>query len=190
MLDVYDEASAAALDLPSLCGLVLERGDHSLEEWLAKQTHNLDMMDQRNILYKISRAVQFLHDSWVVHRDLKPGNVVIFSSNLFTLKLIDLGSACRRGDPAPIEYTLRYAPPEIVTAHKNRDPTIIAHPSTDMWSLGLIFWEVLVGEPLFGNKFTEEEVDLICSSMTDRREMPLSLCLGDGYVVWHPALTL
>lgn len=128
-----------------------------MDEWLGKQS-TLDPMDQRNVLYKISKALQFLHQQRIVHRDLKPGNAVVYSANLFTLKLIDLGSACQRGEEASIEYTLRYAAPEIVKAHFENATSVTAHPSADMWSLGLIFWEVLVGEPLFGPKYSEQEV--------------------------------
>ena len=158
MLDAYDGTMNEVLGLPPLPCIVLERGDMSLEDLMTKQTIVLDHMNQRNLLYKIVMAVQFLHERKIVHRDLKPGNIVVFSSNLFTLKLIDLGSACRQGEEAPIEYTLRYAAPEVVSLHLKKVPLIKAHPTSDMWSLGLIFWEVLVGEPLFGQNYTEEEV--------------------------------
>jgi len=158
VLDVYDGQTNEALGLPPFCCIVLERGDMSLQDMLAEQTVVLDHMNQRNLLYKIVMALQFLHERRIIHRDLKPGNIVVFSSNLFTIKLIDLGSACKQGEDAPIEYTLRYAAPEVVSLHLKGAPLINAHPSSDMWALGLIFWEVLVGEPLFGQKYTEEEV--------------------------------
>jgi len=156
-LDIYDGGANEALGLPPLPCIVLERGDSSLEDWLGKQSRMLDQMDQRSILYKISRALQFLHERMVVHRDLKPGNIVVFALD-FSLKLIDLGSACRKGESAAIEYTLRYAAPEVVSAHLENSAEIVAHPSADLWPLGLIFWEVLVGEPLFGKTYTEEEI--------------------------------
>lgn len=148
----------AALGLPPLCCIVLERGDVSLQDLLSRQSVAMDHMNQRNLLYKIVTALQFLHERKIIHRDLKPGNIVVFSSNLFTVKLIDLGSACHTGDNAPIEYTLRYAAPEVVSLHLKKSAFIVAHPSSDLWALGLIFWEVLTGEPLFGQKYSEEEV--------------------------------
>ena len=165
--------------MPPLCCIVLERGEMSLDAWLNEQTGLLDPMDQRNILYKITRALQFLHDHRIVHRDLKPGNIVVFTSNLFALKLIDLGSACQRGQSATIEYTLRYAAPELITTHLKNSAEIVAHPSADMWPLGLIFWEILVGEPLFGSNYSEEEVTLFvfASNSFSQCEFRFSQCL-------------
>lgn len=98
----------------------------------------------------------FSDDFPVAQRDLKPDNIVIFSDAL-SWKLIDFGSWAKKGSTGQLEYTLRYAAPELLSAHATED-VIQVMPSSDMWSLGLIFWEVLTGDPLFGQEFSKEEV--------------------------------
>ncbi|GMH33422.1 hypothetical protein BSKO_01256 [Bryopsis sp. KO-2023] len=139
--------------------IVFERGDYTLGTWLQRRTRALDFMGQRNILFRLSSTLHFLHSHKIVHRDIKPGNVVMFSSDL-TWKLIDYGCWACNGEEVPIEYTLRYACPEVLSAHGQGLAAIHANSAIamDMWGLGLLFWEVMAGEPLFGDTISDEEV--------------------------------
>ncbi|GMH38877.1 hypothetical protein BSKO_06775 [Bryopsis sp. KO-2023] len=157
VFDMFDAETVKTWGLPALPCIVMERGNSTMSDWLSKQGRTIDQMDQRSILFKVCSAVQDMHRHGIVHRDLKPSNVVMFSASL-SWKLIDFGSWAKKGTKAPIEYTLRYAPPEVLMEHASDATEIIAKPSLDIWSLGLIFWEVLTGDPLFGPEYSEEEV--------------------------------
>jgi serine/threonine protein kinase len=81
-----------------------------------------------------------------MHRDLKPCNILI-SEDGKTVKLADFGLA-RSFGLALKTYThevvtLWYRAPEVMLGTK------IYSPAIDMWSLGCIFYELIVGKPLF-----------------------------------------
>ena len=50
------------------------------------------------------------------------------------------------GDTAPLQFTLPYAPPEVVTAYQQGQHTIVASAATDIWALGVIAYELLTRE--------------------------------------------
>lgn len=125
MLDAYEEEANKELGLPPFRCIVLERGDMSLEDLLADRAIVMDDMNKRNLLHKIVKAVHALHSHRIIHRDLKPGNFIVFTKHLLTVKLIDLGSACLQGEESKIEYTPRYAAPEMVLSH-SQDASIVS----------------------------------------------------------------
>ena len=67
------------------------------------------------IIYHVAERVKELHALGLVHRDLKPGNVMwLPRQNRWTI--IDFGCAARANAPAPVAYSLAYAAPEVVAA--------------------------------------------------------------------------
>lgn len=182
VLDAYEASVVESWGLPPLACIVMERGSATLSQWLQRHHHTLDHMDQRSMLFKICKAVCYIHERGIVHRDIKPENIVIFNDTL-TWKLIDFGSWARKGCVAAFEYTLRYAPPEVLTAHAT-DDDILAMPSMDMWALGLLFWEVLTGEALLGQEYTSEQV---MSMLMGVEELPFETHPEMWQRIEHPA---
>ena len=99
-------------------------------------------------LYQILRGLKFLHTANVIHRDMKPRNLLLNSN--CDLKICDLGLA--RGvtpdDAAAAELTEYvvtrwYRAPEIMLACQEYTKAI------DMWSVGCIFAELLGRKPIF-----------------------------------------
>lgn len=87
-------------------------------------------------LVHVGEKLVGLHENNWVHRDLKPANTIwLPSKNAWTL--IDFGCASRVGTPAELSFSLWYAPPEIITAYKEGKHTLVAHPSADVWALGV-----------------------------------------------------
>ncbi|KAI0741938.1 kinase-like domain-containing protein [Daedaleopsis nitida] len=103
-------------------------------------------------MYQVLRGMKFIHSAGVVHRDLKPGNLLVNSD--CELKICDFGLA--RGfhsapDENPIlmtEYvaTRWYRAPEIMVVYKAYTTAI------DVWSIGCIMAELLMGKPIFKGK--------------------------------------
>ncbi|KAK2963185.1 putative serine/threonine protein kinase [Blattamonas nauphoetae] len=107
----------------------------------------------KSATYQCLSALAYLHSNWVIHRDLKPSNILL--SNDGQVKLGDFGFA--RSFQTPIHslpsdkiiVTPWYCPPEQVVKMDFYSPAL------DMWSMGCIFVELLIGRPLF--RFREEK---------------------------------
>ncbi|KAJ5244845.1 Mitogen-activated protein kinase hog1 [Penicillium chrysogenum] len=96
-------------------------------------------------LYQIFRGLKYVHSAGVVHRDLKPGNILINGN--CDLEICDFGLA-RAQDPRTTGYvsTRYYRAPEIMLTWQKYDVEV------DIWSAGCIFAEMLEGKPLFPGK--------------------------------------
>jgi serine/threonine protein kinase/F0F1-type ATP synthase assembly protein I len=99
---------------------------------------------------QVLRGLENLHKAGVIHRDLKPDNVMVDSE--FRLKLIDFGLAKHLpGGQALHSQTItvgligtpRYMSPEQIL--EKRNPT----PAADLWAFGCILFELLNGDPPF-----------------------------------------
>lgn len=97
-------------------------------------------------IYQVLRGLKYVHSANVVHRDLKPQNVLV---NLnCDLKLCDFGLARGLNKLDMIEMTdyvvtRWYRPPELIMLNKHYDMSV------DIWSTGCIFAELLNRKPLF-----------------------------------------
>lgn len=116
----------------------------SLAEWI-EQRDNVDADTALEIVEKLARGLQAAHDCGILHRDLKPGNILINAEN--EPFLIDFGMA-RRLDldetiltvTGAIAGTPAYMAPEQISG----DGDDIG-PATDIYSLGVILYELLTG---------------------------------------------
>ena len=113
----------------------------------------LDIKLTKSFLYQLLRGVDHIHKYKVLHRDLKPQNLLINKDNI--LKIADFGLA--RGYGIPVKnythevVTLWYRPPDVLLGNKTYGTTV------DMWSIGCIFGEMVLGKPLFtGNSETDQ----------------------------------
>jgi beta-lactam-binding protein with PASTA domain/predicted Ser/Thr protein kinase len=93
----------------------------------------------------IAAALHFAHVGGVIHRDVKPGNVLITTTQV---KVTDFGLA-RAGDPAEsltqagaVMGTATYFSPEQAQGH-------VVDPRTDVYSLGVVLYEMVSGRPPF-----------------------------------------
>eukprot|EP00959_Pyramimonas_sp_CCMP1952_P067938 1418030-Pyramimonas_sp.AAC.2 len=93
----------------------------------------------------------------LVHRDLKPHNVVKVAID-DSWKLIDMASCGNDGKESPIDYTLRYAAPEVVQAEMSGKKTSKVNAASDMWSLGVIMYELYTGKRLFDDSMPEGDI--------------------------------
>jgi serine/threonine protein phosphatase PrpC len=115
----------------------------------------------RNIAIKLARAVAALHRAGIIHRDIKPDNVILESEG--SLKLIDLGVVRVPGledfPPEDIPGTIAYMAPEMFAGEPGNQ-------ATDIYALGVTMFRAFTGEFPYGN------IDAVSPS---RRSRPVPL---------------
>src|SRR5262249_38311878 len=89
-------------------------------------------------------GLKCLHDNRVIHRDMKPHNLVLRSDG--QVKILDFGIAKHAGSDdhtraGVVVGTIPYMPPEVKAG-------VVASARSDIWSLGAIFYEFLTGRRL------------------------------------------
>ncbi|CAK9303733.1 unnamed protein product [Gordionus sp. m RMFG-2023] len=125
--------------------LVFEYLEIDLKKFLEESSNMLSISLTKSFIWQLLKAIAFCHAHRILHRDLKPQNLLINSFG--SIKLADFGLARSFGFPLQ-KYTheiitLWYRAPEILLG------TSKYSTSVDIWSLGCIFAEMLNHKPLF-----------------------------------------
>lgn len=98
-----------------------------------------------NIIYPVLDALDYVHSRGVVHRDIKPSNIMI--ENESNIRLMDLGIARMNGGNQFSAFgfigTPQYSAPEQIT--RDRNSSIQINAATDIYELGVTFYELLTG---------------------------------------------
>jgi predicted Ser/Thr protein kinase len=98
------------------------------------------------IVPQICDALQFAHDEGVVHRDIKPENILLDKKG--RVKIADFGIAKILGNPAEVDLTgtqSAIGTPHYMAPEQMEKPTTVDHRA-DIFSLGVVFYEMLTGE--------------------------------------------
>ncbi|EFA82107.1 p34-cdc2 protein [Heterostelium album PN500] len=124
--------------------LVFEFLDQDLKKYMdSVQAMNPQLI--KSYLYQILKGLAFSHSQRILHRDLKPQNLLI--DRMGSIKLADFGLARAISIPVRIYtheiVTLWYRAPEVLLGSKTYSVPI------DIWSVGCIFGEMLNKKPLF-----------------------------------------
>ncbi|UKZ78129.1 hypothetical protein TrVFT333_005863 [Trichoderma virens FT-333] len=134
--------------------LVLEFVEHDLKSILEDMPEPFLSSEVKRLLLQLTSGVAYLHQNYILHRDLKTSNLLL--SNRGLLKIADFGMARYVGDPRPkltqLVVTLWYRAPELLLGTRSYDAAV------DMWSVGCIMGELITREPLLQGS---NEVDQI-----------------------------
>ena len=143
-------------------------GGISMKELL--KTKNLELKSFLQISSKVSETLGLIHKNNIIHLDIKPDNILI-NPELSEVKIADFGISAvlthandELYNPDVIEGTLSYMSPE-QTGRMNRGVDY----RTDMYSLGVTFYEMLTGEVPFKSK---DPMELIHSHIARQPSSP------------------
>ena len=139
--------------------LVFEYMDKDLKKYMDSRGDRgqLDYITIKSFMYQLLQGIAFCHDNRVLHRDLKPQNLLI--NNKGQLKLADFGLARAFGIPVNTfsneVVTLWYRAPDVLLGSRTYNTSI------DIWSAGCIMAEMYTGRPLFPGSTNEDELQKI-----------------------------
>lgn len=140
----------------------------TLKEFISKQ-HILDWKEALIIVVQILRALQHAHDKGVIHRDIKPQNILLLSNA--TIKVTDFGIAGfkRGGVRSPDENealgSVHYVSPEQAVG-ENTDER------SDIYSVGVVLYEMLTGKMPFES---DEDESVVLMQMSKDAVKPTEL---------------
>lgn len=146
--------------------LLFEFMDYDLHKYMAR--HNVDNATVRSFMQQLLSGLTYCHRRRILHRDLKPQNILINTAGV--LKIADFGLVRAFSIPMPSYtdgvVTLWYRAPELLLGEISYSTPI------DVWSVGCIFVEMLTnGKPLFAKQSEIEQVTAIfevCGSPTEQ----------------------
>lgn len=140
------------LHTPQKLYLVFDFVDQDLKKYMDQ--HKLSPLEVKRFLWQLIRGIAHCHSRRILHRDLKPQNLLIGQDG--SLIIADFGLARAVGIPIRAYthevITLWYRAPEILLGSK-----VYSSP-VDLWSIACIFAEMAMGEPLFRG---DSEIDQI-----------------------------
>ncbi|KAK8561082.1 hypothetical protein V6N12_048158 [Hibiscus sabdariffa] len=145
IVDVKEVVVGSSLDS---IFMVMEYMEHNLKALMETMKQRFKQSDVKCLMLQLLEGVKYLHDNWVLHRDLKTSNLLL--NNQGELKICDFGLARQYGSPLKpythLVVTLWYRAPELLFGARQYSTAI------DMWSLGCIMAELLSKEALFSGK--------------------------------------
>jgi cyclin-dependent kinase len=134
--------------------LVFEYLDQDLKKHMDECGGALPPIKIKSFMFQLLRGIAFCHDHRVLHRDLKPQNLLINKKG--ELKLADFGLARAFGIPVRTfsheVVTLWYRAPDVLMGSCKYSTPI------DMWSVGCIFAEMASGRPLFPGSGVQDQL--------------------------------
>ncbi|CAL8397358.1 unnamed protein product [Boreogadus saida] len=124
---------------------VFEYVQTDLSQYMTEHPGGLHSHNVRVFMFQMLRGLSYIHGRRILHRDLKPQNLLI--SYLGELKLADFGLARSRSVPCQTfsseVVTLWYRPPDVLLGSTHYSTAL------DIWGAGCVFIEMLQGAPAF-----------------------------------------
>jgi serine/threonine protein kinase len=159
--------------------LVFEYCEHDISILLDNRRNAFAESEIKCLLRQLLKAVHYMHKRYIIHRDIKLSNLLYNGHG--QLKVADFGLARFYGSPAintaeltsheeqnekltPKVQTLWYRAPELLLGAENYSTSI------DIWAVGCIFGELLMGRPLMPGKTDIHQLQLIYELLGDPNE--------------------
>ncbi|CAJ0581761.1 unnamed protein product, partial [Mesorhabditis spiculigera] len=137
--------------------LVFEFLPSTLYSYMKSRRRQLELIDIKLFTWQLFRGQAHLAKANIMHRDIKPQNLLVDPNTAF-LKISDFGSSTiiRKTVRHPSYHVTRYyRPPELLLEAKNYGCEV------DVWSCGCVFGEMLAGRTLIAGRNADHQLDLV-----------------------------
>ena len=152
--------------------LVFDFMDTDLENIIRDQSIILTTANIKSYILMTLQGLEYLHLHWILHRDLKPNNLLVNSHGV--LKIADFGLAKFFGSPTRVNthqvVTRWYRCPELLFGAKQYGTNI------DIWSVGCILGELLLRSPLFPGESDLDQLTKIFQVLGSPTEETWPVC--------------
>jgi serine/threonine protein kinase/tetratricopeptide (TPR) repeat protein len=140
----------------------------------------LSIAERLELFVQLLRAINYLHQRGIIHRDIKPANVLIHQQQV---KVLDFGLAgflerAQTADPTEkslLTGTLAYMPPEMLY-HQS------SSPASDLYSLGVLGYELLAGEHPFDIGNVSTLIDQILHHIPDMEALDVDIRIANVFL--------
>lgn len=140
--------------------LVFEYLENTILQLLECTNRGLSPQDVRKFMYQLLRGVDYCHAHNIMHRDVKPENILVSREGV--LRLCDFGFArhmSSRGKYTDYVATRWYRAPELLVGD------VAYGRAVDIWAIGCIFAELSDGQPLFAGDSDLDQLSLILKTI-------------------------
>lgn len=137
----------------------------------------LSESESKRIFKQLHDAVKYIHSKNVIHRDLKPNNILFLDENRECVSLIDFGiSGFYSGN---IKETIKAGTTKFISPEIASGMTYSSSPKMDVWSLGVILYLMLFGQfPFDANK----DSDILNKIIKEPHKFPNNISISKiGY---------
>ena len=138
--------------------MVMEFCGQDLRTCIQRSRQSFSIAEIKQLMLQLCNALEYMHDKWIIHRDLKTSNLLYTNGKL---SICDFGMARRYSDPiqpyTKEVVTLWYRSPEILLGAPTYSTPV------DIWSAGCILGELISGKPLFQGEGELDQISKIFS---------------------------
>jgi serine/threonine-protein kinase len=161
---VLDSGQETDPDGTAVRYIVMEHVDGRTLRWILR-SGPVPIPTALKITHGVLGALEHAHAAGVVHRDIKPGNVMIATTG--QVKVMDFGTAWTRGtaEPAQVVGTVQYMSPEHILGQP-------VDPRSDLYSVGCLLFQLVTGRPPF---IGDDQATVAAQQVADPPPTPHSL---------------
>lgn len=170
--------AASAVDHPNLC-TVYDVGESEGRLYIVLALYEGETLRERirrgplsppeaqEVAIQVARGLARAHEAGIIHRDIKPANVMLTRRG--EAKILDFGIARLEGDEVSLTRTgASVGTPAYMSPEQARGELVDAR--TDVWSLGVILYEMVAGRRPFGGESIEVVVSAILTQKPESLE--------------------
>ncbi len=133
----------------------------------------LPLHESINLIYQAAKALDYAHRQGIIHRDVKPSNILLNKHKQIKLTDFSIAVVTREGSSHSTQLTGFVGSPLYMSPEQINEDNIA--PNTDIFSLGIIAYQLITGH----HPFRAKTLSAICSKIIKEKQRPISTFRND-----------